>query len=96
MNRKNIIKLIEKYKTETKYRNNIRRIGIFGSYAREENSDSSDIDVFVDLISPKMFDIIGIKQDLENLTKRSIDIVMLRERMNHFLKAKIEKEGIYV
>jgi len=90
MNRKNIIKLIEKYK------NNIRRIGIFGSYAREEDSDSSDIDVFVDLISPKMFDMIGIKQDLENLTKRNIDIEMLRERMNHFLKAKIEKEGIYV
>ena len=90
MNRKIIIKLIEKYK------NNIRRIGIFGSYAREEDSDSSDIDVFVDLISPKMFDMIGIKQDLENLTKRNIDIEMLRERMNHFLKAKIEKEGIYV
>ena len=96
MNRKNIIKLIEKYKNETKYKNNIRRIGIFGSYAREEDSDSSDIDVFVDLISPKMFDMIGIKQDLENLTKRNIDIEMLRERMNHFLKAKIEKEGIYV
>jgi len=90
MNGKNIIKLIEKYK------NNIRRIGIFGSYAREEDSDSIDIDVFVDLISPKMFDMIGIKQDLENLTKRNIDIEMLRERMNHFLKAKIEKEGIYV
>ena len=96
MNRKNIIKLIEKYKNETKYKNNIRRIGIFGSYAREEDSDSIDIDVFVDLISPKMFDMIGIKQDLENLTKRNIDIEMLRERMNHFLKAKIEKEGIYV
>ena len=34
--------------------------------------------------------------DLEEDLNRSVDIVRYREKMNAFLKAKIEKEAIYV
>jgi predicted nucleotidyltransferase len=40
--------------------------------------------------------LIGIKQDLEDLLKRSVDIVRYRETMNDFLKQRIEQEAIYV
>ena len=96
MNKNIILKLIKEYKKRSKYKKNIKSIGIFGSYARDEDTDFSDVDLFIELTTPKMFDFIGIKQDLEELTNRSVDIIMLLDKMNPFIKNKIEKEGIYV
>lgn len=74
----------------------IVRIGIFGSRARYTAHDESDIDVVVVLGKPDMFNLIGIKQDLEEEFKCSIDLVRHRENMNPFLKKRIDKEAIYV
>jgi predicted nucleotidyltransferase len=74
----------------------IVRIGLFGSVARYMIDDQSDIDVVVVLGKPDMFNLIGIKQDLEEEFKRSVDLVRHRETMNPFLKKRIEKEAVYV
>ncbi|MDP8227784.1 MAG: nucleotidyltransferase domain-containing protein [Candidatus Celaenobacter polaris] len=96
MNKKAILRLLRSYKENSNYKDNILTIGLFGSYARNGASDLSDIDVFVTLKTPKMFDLIGIKQDLEELTDCNVDIVLLRPLMNQFLKEKISHEGLYV
>jgi hypothetical protein len=59
-------------------------------------NEQSDIDIVVELEDPDMFNLISIKQDLEEELNRAVDIVRYREKMNAFLKAKIEKEAIYV
>ncbi len=41
--------------------------GIFGSYSRNVASQRSDIDVIVQLTKQDLFNIIGIKQDLEEM-----------------------------
>ena len=74
----------------------IRRIGVFGSVARNQMTETSDVDVVVELVEPDLFVLVGIKQDLEEILQRSVDIVRYRERMNQFLKQRIEQEAIYV
>ena len=37
-----------------------------------------------------------IKEDIELYFKTSVDIIQLRERMNEFLKKRIERDVIYV
>jgi len=96
MYKKEILQILRRYKENSKYKDNIVALGLFGSYARNEASDLSDIDIFVTLKIPKMFDLIGIKQDLEDLTECKVDIVLLRQLMNQFLKEKISQEGLYV
>ena len=39
---------------------------------------------------------IGIKQDLEDALHTQVDIISYRERMNAFLKQRIDKEAVYV
>ena len=95
MNKNSILEILKKYKKTSEYKSNIKKIGIFGSFAKDKSSESSDIDIFVILNHNKMFDLIGIKQDLEEITNRKVDIVLLRNRMNHFLMNRINKEGIY-
>jgi len=63
---------------------------------KDEVNDESDIDIAVQLKKTRMFDIIVIKQDLEEAFTRSVDIVRIRKGVNEFLKERIEKEGIFV
>ena len=96
MNRDEILSLIFRYKEINQKKYDILNIGIFGSVSRREKNEQSDIDVVVELEDPDLFNLISIKQDLEEELHTSVDIVRYRKKMNVFLKAKIEKEAIYV
>ena len=58
----------------------ISRIGIFGSVARGEHTEGSDVDICV---------------DLQHLFGCSVDIIRIRPEMDALLKRDIMKEGIY-
>ena len=96
MNRDDIILFLRRYKEKNQNKYGIISIGVFGSAARRAMTEQSDIDIVVELEDADMFNLIGIKQDLEEELHRSIDIIRYREKMNAFLKRKIEEEAIYV
>lgn len=96
MNRREIIIYLKQFKEENKDKYHIERLGIFGSVARDTANDNSDIDIVVVLSKQDLFEIIGIKQGLEESLKLPVDIVSYREKMNSFLKKRIDKEAIYV
>ena len=50
----------------------------------------------VELEKPDLFYMIGIKQAIEEVLGRKVDVVRLRERMNKALKRRIEQDVIYV
>jgi predicted nucleotidyltransferase len=53
-----------------------RNIRVFGSVARAENREDSDVDLLVEFESGKtLFDLIGLKLDLENLLGVKVDVV---------------------
>jgi len=96
VNRDEILTLLHQYKERNRKKYSIINIGLFGSASRRTMNEQSDVDIVVELEDPDMFNLISIKQDLEEDLNRSVDIVRYREKMNAFLKAKIEKEAIYV
>jgi predicted nucleotidyltransferase len=90
-----IIPILHEYKVKNQKKYRIVNIGIFGSSARGDADERSDVDIVVELESPDLFYLIGIKQDLEEKLNRPVDIVRYREKMNAFLKRRIEREAIY-
>ena len=53
-----------------------RRAGLFGSVARAEADEGSDVDMLVELDrSLNLFDFVGLKQDLEEALGRKVDLV---------------------
>jgi len=69
---------------------------LFGSYVGECEDKTSDIGIFVKLYEPKMFDLIGIKFDLEKILKKKVNIIALRRKMNKFLQNEIKNNGIRI
>ena len=96
MDRKEIIQLLKVFKEENKNKYHIKKLGIFGSVAKNRMKEASDIDIVVNLTKQDLFELIGIKQDLEEMLKYPIDIVSYRETMNSFLKKRIDEEAVYV
>ncbi len=96
MNREDILQTLQQFKANKKAQYHIIKIGIFGSVAKNNMTANSDIDIVVELTNQDLFNLIGIKQDLEAAFHRSVDIVSYRKTMNHFLKRRIDKEAFYV
>lgn len=54
---------------------NITRAAVFGSFARNEETEQSDIDLLIETKGLTMFDILRIEDELQMLYKRKIDLV---------------------
>jgi len=96
MKKDELINILQQFKNKNQQKYDILRIGIFGSVAREMNSEESDIDIVVVLKKQDLFNIIAIKQDLEAELSAPIDIISYRDSMNRFLKQRIDNEAVYV
>jgi len=96
MKRDDILRALVRFRDVKQDEFGIVRIGVFGSVARDEITDASDVDVVVELERPDLFTLVGIKQELEESLHRSVDVVRYRERMNASLRRRIEQEAVYV
>ncbi len=96
MDRDDILNALAKFQKLKQDEFGIVRIGVFGSVARGEISQTSDVDIVAELEQPDLLTLVGIKQELEALLHRPVDIVRYRERMNVYLKRQIEQDAIYV
>ena len=96
MKREEVILFLKRFKTLKGQEYHIKRIGLFGSAARGAAHQGSDIDVVVELAHQDLFALIGIKQELEEQLQQPVDVVSYREKMNGFLRNRIEKEAVYV
>jgi len=90
------LEILQQHKHELAEKYGVTRIGIFGSVARDEATEQSDVDVVVEMIKPDLFFMVHIKNLLEAVMHRHVDIVRYRDRMNAFLKERIDREAVYV
>jgi len=56
----------------------------------------SDVDVVVQMRDPNLFVLVYVKEELEEALHEHVDIIHYRERMNAFLKRRIDQEAVYV
>jgi len=77
----------------------VRRIGLFGSYARGEQRKHSDIDFLVEFEEPSFDNFMGLLYSLEDLFGRKVEILtpagIESIRINQ-IKEEIKKSIVYV
>ena len=75
----------------------ITNINIFGSYARGEANENSDIDIFMtNSIDIDFFQLGMIKKELEVLFCKDVDLITLHENLRESFVANLKKDAIYV
>ena len=73
----------------------VRELGVFGSFARGEQTEKSDVDVLVDLEKHTFRAYMDLLFFLENLFGRKVDLVM-KDTIKPIIKNRILAETIYV
>jgi len=74
----------------------VKQMGIFGSFARNEQTQGSDIDIMVEFASPVgFFDFIRLENFLSTMLDRKVDLVT-EKALKPVAKKYILKEIFYV
>ncbi len=74
----------------------VARIGVFGSFARGEQTGTSDLDLLVDFdATPDLLEFVALKYYLEDLLQKSVDLIT-REGIKPGLAPRICEEVAYV
>ena len=96
MDRSRILETLREYKERKAGQYGITRIGVFGSCARDASVPGSDVDVVIEMNKPDIFAMVHIKEELEGILKAKVDVVRNRQKMNPYLKKRIDNDAIYV
>ncbi|MCK4431384.1 MAG: nucleotidyltransferase family protein [Candidatus Aminicenantes bacterium] len=74
----------------------VKKASLFGSVVREEQTDSSDIDLLVELPeTASLLELASLKLDLEEILKKKVDVLTF-DSLHPLLKDKIlhEQEAV--
>ncbi len=89
-----MLRALRERQRELAARFTVRRIGLFGSCARNEAGPESDVDILVELNEPTFDHYMDLKFYLEEILHRQVDLV-LRDTIKPRLKSVIEQEVVY-
>ncbi|MCI4626774.1 MAG: nucleotidyltransferase family protein [Candidatus Magnetoovum sp. WYHC-5] len=88
--------IINSYKNELMIEHKIKAISIFGSYARGEQGEKSDIDLLAEFDGPiSLLDLVGAEQYLSEILKIKVDLIP-KTNVRPELREIIFKEAIPV
>ena len=89
------LQLLRKFKRSRAGEYNIKRIGIFGSVARNEQTENSDIDVYYEGPAMGLSLNVRLLDELEKLFGTHVDVIRKHSNLRPNFLQHIEKEVVY-
>lgn len=84
------------HKDELQQKFKVSKIGIFGSYARNEQSKTSDTDILVEFTEPVgLFDFMDLEDYLGKLIHNKVDLVS-KKALKPYIGKHILQEVVYI
>jgi predicted nucleotidyltransferase len=95
MRREEILEVLREHRADIE-KFGVRSFAIFGSAARDQAREDSDVDILVEFLKPPTFKVyMGLKFFLEDLLGRKVDLVS-RGTLKPRVRPYVEREAIYV
>lgn len=92
-----ILELLRQFKRTAGEKYGIEQLAFFGSAARGEQREDSDIDICVKTHhSIDLFTLQDIREELEHLFHIKVDLLTLHENMRQMFRQNIERDAIYI
>ena len=95
MTKEYILNFLTAHKQELQEKYSLKKIGLFGSYAKDTADENSDIDIAIISRKKDFFLREDLREYLESNFKLSVDVGYI-DSFREFYKQKIEREIIYV
>ncbi|MGA9100116.1 MAG: nucleotidyltransferase family protein [Methanotrichaceae archaeon] len=89
-----VIDILRSHEQEIKERFAVKRIGLFGSFVRGEETETSDIDILVEFEDPTFRNFMNLAFFLEDLFGRRVDL-LTPEGISQRIRPFVEKEVVW-
>ncbi len=89
-----IIELLRSHAADIKSRFGVKRIGLFGSFARGDEKKSSDVDILVEFEKPTFRNFMDLSFYLEDLFGKEVDLVTTKG-LHPRIRQYVEKDVIW-
>jgi predicted nucleotidyltransferase len=89
------LSILESHKSDFADRFGVERIGVFGSVARDEATENSDVDVIAQM-PPNFGSLIELQEELEKEFGTKVDLIRMHNNMRERFKNRILREAIFV
>ena len=93
--RQRLDEMLKRYKPFLAEQFKVKEIGVFGSYARDEASDESDVDILVEFREPIGWEFFDLKEFLEDILGKEVDLTTPRA-LKPQLRDEILRQVAYV
>ncbi len=90
-----IEKILKNHKEILREKYFVKKIGVFGSYSRGEETPESDVDILVELFEPLGWEFFDLKEYLEEILSKKVDLGTVNA-IRPQLREKILNEVVYV
>ena len=94
MKKEEILRALRQHLPEIKRKFPVASLALFGSYARDEQTPESDIDVLVDFDGDIGLEVVDLLDELEAILHHKVDLVLKRALKSHY-RPYIERDAIY-
>ena len=91
-----ILNALRNWKVDAQTKYGLTRLGLFGSCARGQQREDSDIDICFDGETPSLFTMARMENELEELMGCPVQMTMLHDGLPEGLKNAIKRDVIYV
>ena len=95
MTTEEILNFIHEHRRLIEEKYTVKKIGLFGSYAKGTQTNLSDIDFYVVLGKKSLDNMTGLWLYLENSLGKKVDVIYEHPRLRKGLKRQIESEVLY-
>ena len=95
MTKSDVLEKLEKEKEYIQKTYEVDKIGLFGSYAKETQTETSDIDIYVEFKHKTFDNLAGLWNYLEKIYKKKVDLLHKHKRSKGAIFESIQKEVIY-
>ena len=86
---------LKQFKVQYAEEYGIERIGIFGSVARGEQAEGSDIDIYYEGKSLGLKSLVGLPAELEKILGVKVDVVRKHKNLSSSFMKRIMDEIVY-
>ena len=93
-NLNSIFEILKKHKSELVDKYGLSQLAIFGSYARRQQRENSDVDILVEFNRPIGLEFIDLAEELEQILQIKVDLVSKKGIKKKYFKS-IETELAY-
>jgi len=90
----NILDTLRLHKPGLQKKYPIGKLGVFGSFARGEATEKSDIDIAVEITGPMGLNFVALANEIEALLGKKTDVVPLRSIKPQYLSS-VQKDIVY-